>query len=107
MASEGCGRGQAARATAATAWIAGSRVPPDVPRVFGWLFVVLGALFACAFQAMAVTLAVAGTYLRRRRRWLFCVVVDAVACSLFPFRTVLGVVTLVSLSEPEVKARFS
>ena len=80
---------------------------PEFPPMFGWFFVAFGALFLCAAQAMAVTLAFAGTYLRQRRRWLFCVVVDAVACSIFPFGTVLGVVTLVTLSQPEVKARFS
>lgn len=80
---------------------------PEFPPMFGWFFVVFGGVFILAAQAMAVTLAVAGTYLRQRRRWLFCVVVDAIACSMFPFGTALGVVTLVVLSEPEMKARFS
>jgi len=81
--------------------------PPDFPPMVGWFFVAIGGVFVLVAQAMAVTLAFVGTYLRKRRRWLFCVVVDAVACSIFPVGTALGVVTLVLLSQPEVKACFS
>lgn len=84
-----------------------ANAPPGFPpAAFGWFFIVLGLLFICLAEAMALTLAFAGTYLRQRRRWLFCVVVDAITCALFPFGTVLGVVSLVTLSQPEVKARF-
>jgi hypothetical protein len=37
---------------------------------------------------------------------LYCVVVDAIVCSLFPLGTVLGVLALVTLSQPEGRARF-
>lgn len=83
-----------------------ANTPPGFPAAFGWFFIVFGLLFICVAEAMALTLAFAGTYLRQRRRWLFCVVIDAITCALFPFGTVLGVVSLVTLSQPEVKARF-
>ena len=76
------------------------------PAFFGWMFVVMGLAFVCVGLAVATALAFAGTFLRQRRRWLYCVIVDAIVCSLFPFGTVLGVLALVTLSQPEVRARF-
>jgi hypothetical protein len=76
------------------------------PALFGWIFVVMGLTFVCLGLALATALGFAGTFLRQRRRWLYCIVVDAIACSLFPFGTVLGVLALVTLSQPEVRARF-
>ncbi len=84
-----------------------ANTPHAFPAAFGWFFIIFGLFVICIFGALAVTLAFAGTYLRRRRRWLFCVVVDATACSFFPFGTLLGILSLVTLSQPEVKARFS
>ena len=66
----------------------------------------MGLAFVCVGLAVATALAFAGTFLRQRRRWLYCVIVDAIVCSLFPFGTVLGVLALVTLSQPEVRARF-
>jgi len=83
-----------------------SHPSPEFPVVFGWFMIAMGVVFCCAALALATALGFVGTYLRQRRRWLFCVVVDAIACSLFPFGTVLGVLTLVALAQPEVKARF-
>jgi hypothetical protein len=82
--------------------VAGQRAPA----LFGWMFVVIGLMAICLGLALATALGFAGTFLRQRRRWMYCVVVDAVACSLFPFGTVLGVLALVTLSQPEVRARF-
>lgn len=76
------------------------------PPFFGWLFIALGLAFVCVGLALATALGIAGTYLRQRRRWLYCVVVDAIACSIFPFGTILGVLSLVTLSQPEVRSRF-
>lgn len=83
-----------------------SRPPPELPAFFGWFMIVLGAGFCAAALALATALAFSGTYLRQRRRWLFCVVVAAIACSLFPFGTVLGVLTIVTLADPAVKGGF-
>lgn len=49
----------------------------DFPAFFGWFFVALGLTFVCLGLALATALGFAGTYLRQRRRWLYCVVVDA------------------------------
>ena len=76
------------------------------PVMFGWMFVAIGLMAVCLGLALATALGFAGTFLRQRRRWMYCVVVDALACSLFPFGTVLGVLALVTVSQPEVRARF-
>ena len=78
----------------------------EFPAFFGWVFVILGLTFVCIGLALATAVGFAGTFLRQRRRWLYCVIVDAIACSVFPFGTVLGVLALVTLSQPEVRARF-
>ena len=76
------------------------------PAFFGWMFVAIGLMAVCLGLALAMALGFGGTFLRQRRRWLYCVIVDAIACSVFPFGTVLGVLALVTLSQPEVRARF-
>jgi hypothetical protein len=83
-----------------------ARAGQQLPALFGWMFVVIGLMAICLGLALATALGFAGTFLRQRRRWMYCVVVDALACSLFPFGTVLGVLALVTLSQPEVRARF-
>jgi hypothetical protein len=84
----------------------GPGVRDGFPPFFGWLFIALGLTFVCLGLALATAVGLAGTYLRQRRRWLYCVVVDAIACSIFPFGTILGVLSLVTLSQPEVRSRF-
>jgi hypothetical protein len=81
-------------------------MPPDFPAVFGWVFVVLGLGLCCALLALATALVCAGNFLRQRRHWLYCLVVAALSCAWFPFGTVLGVLTILVLARPEVKARF-
>jgi len=81
----------------------GHDVPPPV---VGWLFVLLGGAFIAAGWTVAALLAWAGRCLQRRRHYTFCLVMAAVACLFMPFGTVLGIFTLILLSNPEVKAAF-
>lgn len=78
--------------------------PP--PAAFGWIFVVLGVLFMLMGASYAVLVALAGRFLARMRNWTFCVVIAAVSCAFFPFGTVLGVFTIIVLSQQEVKTAF-
>ena len=60
---------------------------------------------ACGWTA-AVLLAWSGRCLAQRRRYIFCMVMAAIACLFVPLGTVLGVFTIVVLAKPEVKATF-
>jgi len=85
----------------------GSRgAPPDFPPFLGWFLVAFGLAFCLGFLALATALILAGSFLRQRRRWTFCLVMAALSCAWFPFGTVLGVLTILVLARPEVKARF-
>lgn len=79
---------------------------PAAPAFIGWLLVLVGASFIVAGLGYAVLVAVAGRFLARARNWTFCVVMAALSCALFPFGTVLGVLTIVYLAKPEVKELF-
>jgi hypothetical protein len=77
------------------------------PAAFGWFFVIVSAVFILGGWALAGTILYGGRCLARRRRYTACQVVAGVECILMPFGTVLGVLTLVKLSEPEVRALFA
>lgn len=79
-------------------------VPP--PAAIGWLFVLFGAGFILCGLAFSALLAVGGRRMRQRRGHTFCVVVAGLSCMFVPFGTVLGVLALVMLLKPEVKALF-
>jgi hypothetical protein len=66
--------------------IAGSMI------LFGWVF--------------AVCVALAGRFLLKKKRHTFCVVMGGVECIFMPFGTVLGVLTIIMLMKPSVKALF-
>ena len=82
----------------------GKGTPPPAP--FGWAVAAIGVAFLVAVVGFAVGLAWAGRCLARRRAWLYCMVMAGLACAFFPFGTALGVFTIVTLSQPEVKALF-
>ncbi len=78
--------------------------PP--PAFLGPVLLAVGIGWVVCSLAFAVLLVLAGVWLRRHRRYLFCLVIAALACMLMPFGTVLGVFTIVVLMKSEVKARF-
>jgi hypothetical protein len=76
---------------------------PPVVGIFMTAFGVVMLIFGVGF---AVTLVIAGRMLEARRRFVFCLVVAGIACTLAPFGTTLGVFTILVLMRPEVKAVF-
>lgn len=83
----------------------GGQGPPP-PRAMGWLFIGIGAVFILAGATYVALLAIAGRFLARRRHWTFCIVVAALSCTFFPLGTVLGVFTIIVLTQDEVKREF-
>jgi len=78
--------------------------PP--PALMGYLFAVMGGAFAIGGWTLAAFQFAAGRALRRRARYTFCQIVSAVSCLFMPFGTILGVLSLIVLNRPSVKARF-
>lgn len=78
-----------------------------VPAPVGWLFALLPGLLVMAGWTFAGAIFLAGRAIARRRRWMFCVVVDAVAAAAcMPLGTVLGVLAVMVLLRPQVKRAF-
>jgi hypothetical protein len=89
-------------------------IPPSPPRGhaapfppgMGGVFVAMGSIAVFLGWTMAVMTALAGRFIARRRRHLFCLIVDGLLCLWMPFGTVLGVFTLITLTKPHVRAQF-
>lgn len=78
--------------------------PPPV--WFGWLFFLMGLSFFLVGQAVSITVILSGRFLNQRKRYWFSFVVACIACTFMPFGTVLGVLTLIVLCRPSVKALY-
>jgi ABC-type Fe3+ transport system permease subunit len=81
----------------------GDEVPPQA---IGWFFVVFAAVFIALGLAFACCVIAAGRSIRKRRRYLFCLVMAGVECMFMPFGTVLGVFTIIVLVKEDVKRLF-
>jgi hypothetical protein len=84
--------------------MAGSEGPP--PPFVGWLFLAIGGALVLGGWTLGACLIAAGRSLARRRRYLFCLVMAAIACMLVPLGTVLGVFTIIVLMRPSVREMF-
>ena len=86
--------------------------PPQSPgdpfpaQAFGAIFATIGAVLVLAGWTFAACVFVAGRSLAARRRYTFCIVVAAISCLLVPVGTVLGVLTIIVLQRPSVRAMF-
>jgi hypothetical protein len=75
-------------------------LPPWFFLGFGGLFVVVGAI------SIVLRLLVA-KFLRERRASGFCMFVAAISCIDFPYGTILGVCTIITLTRPSVRDLYS
>jgi len=76
------------------------------PRFVGWLFVLMGSLFVLGGWALAAAMVAAGRMLRRRKSRTACQVIAALECLLMPLGTLLGVFTLMALSQDRAQELF-
>jgi len=77
------------------------------PAAVGMLFIAMAAIFILLGWTLAACIAYAGKNLAERRRHTFCLVVaGVVAATCVPLGTVLGVLTIIVLLRPTVKAAF-
>ncbi len=75
-------------------------------RIFGLIFALIGGALVIGGWALAAMVFTVGRSLAARRRHTFCVVVAAICCAIFPLGTALGVLTILVLTRPTVKAMF-
>jgi hypothetical protein len=79
--------------------------PP--PAFVGWIFIVLGAVFFFAGVTMAICILIAGRCLSRGNGYSFALVIACIECLFIPFGTILGVFTIIVLSQESVRGLFS
>jgi hypothetical protein len=83
----------------------GPQQPPPL-QLAGWIMIgEYGFLFVAVYGA-GILACVVGYFLKRRRRWLFCIVGSGIQCLFFPFGTVLGVFTIIVLARESVRYIF-
>ncbi len=75
-------------------------------RVIGLIFVIIAACVILGGLTIAGLIAWAGVNLGRRTRYTFCLVMAGVECLFMPFGTVLGILTIITLTKEPVKEMF-
>jgi hypothetical protein len=78
-----------------------------IPQIIGWVFISFAAVWMVTFLGFAACLLLAGRYLARRRRYMFCFVMACICCLFMPFGTVLGVFTILVLQRAGVRELFT
>ncbi len=81
----------------------GEDLPPEW---FGWVFVIMAAVFIAIGLIFACFVFAAGRALARRKHYLFCLVMGGVDCLFMPFGTALGIFTIIVLTRESVKKLF-
>lgn len=84
-------------------WGWGSPMPSE----WGWIVLLMEAVFILLGFNMAICVMVAGWKLKRRTNRMFCMAVAGMECIFLPFGILLGGVTLVALNKASIKALFA
>jgi hypothetical protein len=79
--------------------------PP--PEFLGWLFIIIGLGVILLGMAVGAAKIYAGSCIRTRRHYLFCLVMSAVICLMIPYGTILGIFSFLVLGRDSVKQLFS
>ncbi len=88
--------------------IASSSGEPNEPPMFiGLIFMIMSGLFVICGEALAICILVAGSKLRKRQSYMYCLVMAGILCAFTPLGTVLGIFTIINLTKPETKELFS
>jgi hypothetical protein len=74
--------------------------------LFGLFFAGIAGSFIVFGWMLAICMVLAGRYISRREKYIFCLIMAGVGCTLAPFGTVLGVFTILVLVRPSVKELF-
>jgi hypothetical protein len=85
----------------------GPAVNGDLPREFGWIFIVFGVVGMVVGLTLGILNIVSGRRIAARRSRVFSFVIAGINCMSFPFGTALGVFTFILLSKEPVKAMYA
>jgi len=85
---------------------ASGQTDEDAKMFFGIIFIVMGSIFFILLQTIAILILTNGGRLKKQRRYTLTLVTAALECMLFPLGTVLGVLTLITMTKPQTKALF-
>ena len=77
------------------------------PAFLGWFFIIFAGLFILAGWTFAVCILAVGRFLAKRKHYTFCLVMGGIECLFMPFGTVLGVFTIILLTQDPVKQLFN
>jgi hypothetical protein len=84
----------------------GAAFPGLLGSLMALFFLFMGTLMVLSFWAYGYGMMKSAQYLKRRERYVFCMVMAAVSCILFPIGTALGVFTIILLLQEDVKVDF-
>ena len=82
-------------------------VKDQPPTWLGDFIVAFASVIILSGWVFAGLLAYAGRCLARRKHYTFCIVMGGISCMFMPFGTVLGILTIMVLARPSVKALFN
>ena len=77
-----------------------------IPHFIGWFLALFALVFILIGWSLTITIISAGLKLKRRKNWLYCMIIAGIECVMFPFGTVLGVFTIIVLMRDSVKMLF-
>jgi len=80
---------------------------PAFSSFLGVLVVAMAMVIISLGWTLAVCIIIAGRCLAKRKHYMFCLVMAAIACIFMPFGTVLSVFTIIVLMRPSVKELFA
>ncbi len=78
----------------------------EIPRIIGIIFVTLGGVIVLGGWTLAVLIIIAGSRLKQRRSYNFCLVMAFIECLIVPVGTALGVFSIITLTKEPVKKLF-
>ena len=91
----------------AASFIPLSVILQDIPQENIWLailftsFGILGSLFILTVFALT------GYAIRKHKWWTYCFIISIIVCISFPLGTALGIYTIMTLRNPEIKKLFN
>ncbi len=76
------------------------------PAFIGWILIVVAIAVIILGLIFAFLVILSGSFLARRKHYMFCLVMAGVECIFMPFGTALGVITIILLTREPVKQLF-
>jgi hypothetical protein len=73
----------------------------------GLQMIIIASVFSIIYIALAICSFLAGKYLKKRKHWMFCIILSGFNCICVPFGLVLGVLTITILNRNSVQSLFA